>query len=392
MKTKDKLAVTLIKAELFKQGGLEKYTWEIAHDFCAQGCDVTVLTSGSVQAPFSNSQLNIVAFPIHHIFSFSNVVHFDKACAQYLAKNPSPIIFGLDRNSFQTHLRAGNGAHAAYLSHRSKKEGFAKRLSFAVNPLHRSILSLEKKGFEHPELKILFTNSFMVKQEILNFYCTDPNKIQVVHNGVEWHAMQYSFDQWESQKERTLKDLKLDPGAFHFIFIGHNFLRKGLDKLLFALALIKNEHFQLSVIGKDKNASYFEALVHRLGLTRKVFFFGAQKQTARFYQMADCLVIPSLYDPFANVTVEALAMGLFTISSKGNGGHEILNPENGIVVESVEDSISFSQTLEAALAFRKTASSAYKIRQTVKHLDFPNQLRCITEVTINSVIRLENSI
>ena len=43
-----------------------------------------------------------------------------------------------------------------------------------------------------------------------------------------------------------------------------------------------------------------------------------------FYQMADALVIPSFYDPFANVTVEALAMGLFVLSSKHNGGPEIL--------------------------------------------------------------------
>ncbi len=382
MNSKNKPAVTLIKAELFKQGGLEKYTWEIARDFCAQGCDVTLLTSGSVQTPFSHPQLKMVAFPIDHLFSVLNVVHFDKACAEYLAKNPSPIIFGLDRNRFQTHIRAGNGAHAAYLSRRSKEEGFAKSLSFAINPLHRTLLSLEKKGFEHPNLKVLFTNSFMVKQEILRFYRTDPNKIQVVHNGVEWHAMQEAFDHWESQKEKTLQELKLDPNAFQWIFVGHNFLRKGLEKLLFALAPIKNERFQLSVIGKDKNIPYFEALSQRLGLAQKVFFFGPQKQTARFYQMADCLIIPSLYDPFANVTVEALAMGLFTISSTSNGGHEILNQENGAVIESLDDPVSFSQVLRAALNFRKTAKSASLIRQTVKHLDFSNQIRSITASTI----------
>jgi UDP-glucose:(heptosyl)LPS alpha-1,3-glucosyltransferase len=386
MKAKDKPAVTLIKAELFKQGGLEKYTWEIARDFCTQGCAVTVLTSGPVQAPFSNPQLKIIAFPINHILSFLNVVHFDNACKEYLVKNPSPIIFSLDRNRFQTHIRAGNGVHAAYLRQRSKEKGFVKRLSFAINPLHRAILSLEKKGFEHPDLKILFTNSFMVKQEILRLYCTDPDKIQVVHNGVEWHAMQNTFDQWEAQKEKTLQELKLDLNAFQWIFIGHNFLRKGLEKLLFALSLIKNEYFQLSVIGKDKNLSYFEALSHRLGLAQKVFFFGPQKGIAHFYQMADCLVIPSLYDPFANVTVEALAMGLFTISSKFNGGHEILNQQNGTVIESLEDPVSFSQILKTVLNFRKTASSAHLIRQSVKHLDFSNQLRCITESTINSVV------
>jgi UDP-glucose:(heptosyl)LPS alpha-1,3-glucosyltransferase len=188
--------ITLIKSELFRQGGLEKYTWQIARDFCALGSPVTVLTSGNVTAPYSDPLLNIVSLPVKHSLSFLNVLHFDKACAAYLDQNPSPIIFSLDRNRFQTHIRAGNGVHASYLQRRSQEEGLAKKLSFSLNPLHHAILSLEKKAFEHPGLKTLFTNSEMVKKEVLQFYSTDPDKIQVVHNGVEWHALQNAFDTW----------------------------------------------------------------------------------------------------------------------------------------------------------------------------------------------------
>jgi UDP-glucose:(heptosyl)LPS alpha-1,3-glucosyltransferase len=368
--------VTLIKSELFQQGGLEKYTWQIAADFCALGSPVTVLTSGSPTSPVVHPLLNIVSLPVHHSLSFLNVLHFDKACSAYLAKHPTPVVFSLDRLRFQTHIRAGNGVHAAYLKRRSKEEGLTKKLSFALNPLHQAILSLEKKGFEHPELKTLFTNSEMVKQEVLQFYGTDPQKIQVVHNGVEWYAMQQAFDAWEAEKEAE------PHSAFQFLFIGHNFRRKGLEKLLQALALIKQEHFQLSVVGKDKEISYFETLVQQLGLEKKVIFFGPQKETTRFYQIADCLVIPSLYDPFANVTVEALAMGVFVLSSKSNGGHEVLNPHNGSLIESLDDPTSFAETLKQTLNRRKTKDSAIAIRQSVKHLDFSHQLRRITELSV----------
>jgi UDP-glucose:(heptosyl)LPS alpha-1,3-glucosyltransferase len=367
--------VILIKSELFKQGGLEKYTWQLARDFCALGCDITVLTSGEVNAPFAHPQLKVVSFPIAHILSVFNVMHFDRACSNYLADNPSPIVFSLDRNRLQTHIRAGNGVHAAYLDRRAKEEGFAKKVSFALNPLHRAILALERKGFEDSGLRILFTNSFMVKEEILRYYYTDPSKIQVIHNGVEWHALQDKFDVWESKRE----------DAFQFLFIGHNFARKGLDKLLAALALIKQEHFHLSVVGKDKNSAYFEELAMQLGLAEKVTFFGPQKETTAFYQRADCLVVPSLYDPFANVTVEALAMGLFTLSSKGNGGHEILTPKNGDVIESIDDPVWFSNHLRKALNFKKTAASAQVIRESVKHLDFSQQLRKMTTATLEAV-------
>ncbi len=367
--------VTLLKAQLFKQGGLEKYTWALARDFCALGSLVTILTSGDVKPPFSHPLLKIVSLPVDHALSFLNVAHFEAACKKYLAKHFTPIVFGLDRNSFQTHLRAGNGSHAAYLNRRSTEEGFLKKLSFAVNPLHRMILSLEKKGFEHPGLRVLFTNSQMVKQEIQQFYQTDPSKIIAIHNGVEWHAMQEAFDRWESEREKTT--------AFQFLFAGHNFFRKGLDKLLHALARIKDEHFQLSVVGHDKNADFFKHLAQKLNLSQKVFFFGPQKEMARFYSLADCLVIPSLYDPFANVTVEALAMGLFVVSSKTNGGHEVLTPQNGVVVESLEDATPFSQILKNVLQHSKTPASAQLIRQSVKHLDFSTQLRRMTELTLS---------
>ena len=101
--------------------------------------------------------------------------------------------------------------------------------------------------------------------------------------------------------------------------------------------------------------------------------------------MADCLVIPSIYDPFANVTVEALAMGLFTLSSKQNGGHEILDIHNGDVIRDLYDPADFARTLTQAMTHPKTQESAARIRQSVQHLDFSHQLRLITQTTLDSI-------
>lgn len=374
--------ITLIKSTLCKAGGLEKYTWQIARDFCALGHPVTLLTTHTNEAPFSDPLLHLVSLPVHHSLSLFNVLHFDRSCSAYLSQNPTPIIFSLDRNRFQTHMRAGNGVHAAYLQHRARAEGCLKALSFTLNPLHRAILALEKKAFEHPHLQCLFTNSEMVKQEVLQFYpAANPSKICVVHNGVEWHEMQPAFDEWQTKREQTARAWNLDPKAHQFLFIGHNFHRKGLDKLLRALSLIAHEHFQLCVIGKEKNLRHFQHLTQALHLSDKVFFLGPQPETTPFYQLADTLVIPSLYDPFANVTVEALAMGVFTLSSRHNGGHEVLTPHNGSVIPSLRDAAGFALALREALSRPKTASSALAIRNSVQHLDFSHQIRRITQVT-----------
>lgn len=375
--------ITLLKSDLLKTGGLEKYTWQIARAFCAMKIPVQILTTGVQKSPLEDPFLQIISFPLKRWMSCWNVLDFDLACTNYLTRFPSPIVFGLDRNRFQTHLRAGNGVHAAYLQHRGQEEGLLKKCSFAINPLHKMILSLEKKGFEHPQLRAIFTNSEMVKRQITQFYQTDPNRIHVVHNGVEWNGLKDAFDEWETEKEKWLAHFSLNPLAYQFLFMGHNFRRKGLTKLLQALAYIRKENFQLCIVGKDKNTSYFQGFAKKLQLQDKTFFLGPQSQSVRFYQMADCVVIPSLYDPFANVTVEALAMGNLVLSSRLNGGHEILTSENGLIVKNLDDSKEFAKLLLQALQLPKTAERARQIRQSIAHLDFPNQLQKITQVTIH---------
>ncbi len=357
-------------------GGLEKYTWQIAQAFQKKGAEVTILTTGP--EPETISGINIVRFPIDRPFSAWNVRDFDKACSDYLQSHPAPLIFGLDRNRYQTHLRAGNGSHASYLNMRAQEEGLLKALSFRCNPLHRLLLKIEKESFEHPELQVLFTNSHMVREEILDQYNVEPNKVKVVHNGVEWSELQYDFDAWELVRAPLAKALRLDLNCHQFLFIGHNYKRKGLDKLLHALALLKEKDVQLSVVGKDKDIAFYEKLTSQLNLTSQVRFFGAQKEIRSFYQIADTLVIPSLYDPFANVTVEALALGVFVVSSRRNGGHEVLTSSTGAIIPSLTDPESIAETLKIALKYPKTRASADAIRASVRHLDFPNALSLIT--------------
>ena len=268
--------------------------------------------------------------------------------------------------------RSSNGVHAANLQIRRKLEGFFKGISFALNPLHRLLLKIEKESFEHPELQMVFTNSHMVRSQILEFYATDPKKIHVIHNGVEWNEMETDFQHWPR--------LSRERDQYHFLFIGHNFHRKGLKNLLDALSCVKNPDFHLSVVGRDKNEEWFKSYAEKLLLKDKVSFYGTMPSIRPFYQCADALVIPSFYDPFANVTVEALAMGLFVISSKTNGAHEILTPESGKIFENQEELVS---ALEAAMEKPKSWESSVKIRNSVRHLDFSDQLTKLCDLCLS---------
>lgn len=204
----------------------------------------------------------------------------------------------------------------------------------------------------------------------------------MIHNGVEWHEMARPFGEWVSSKNQIATDLNLDPLSYHFLFVGSGYKRKGLDPFLRAFARLKNEDVHLSVIGKERDMKVYLDLARSLGLEEKVSFFGPQKDVSPYYQIADALVIPSYYDPNANVTIEALAMGLFVISSKTNGGAEVIPEGCGLLLDDLDDEKAFAETLKEALDHPKTWVSSQRIRALVQNLDFQNQLDKLIDITL----------
>ncbi len=369
--------VFFLKTHMSADGGLEKYTYRLMEAFIKKGHFVSVCTSSK----FESSQIKNHLIRLPMVPRFLKALFFDQYAQNILKKEKPHIIFGMDRTTNQTHIRAGNGVHKAYLEKRKHFESFWKKPCFSLSSLHQTTLYIEKKAFENPNLKKLFTNSHMVKKEILRFYNTDPKKIQVIHNGVEYKEWEKPFLQWKNEREIFLKEKKLPQNVFHFLFIGHNFQRKGLFPLMQALSQIKEE-VHLSVIGHDKKIKKYELLAQKLKIEKKIRFFGRRKDVLSFYQMADSLVIPSFYDPFANVTLEALSMGLFVVSSKTNGGSEVLNSENGIIIEDLADIDSIKKALLVALKNPKTFKSAQKIRLSAKPYDFSQQLTKMVDETL----------
>lgn len=368
--------IAILKSRARNHGGLEKYASRIAAAFASRGSKVSILTTGSENIPHNTPSPFISVYPCKTSRwpSSLRMEQFDRYASEWIQKENPNLIFGMDRNRFQTHIRAGNGVHISYLKSRILSEGRWKYWTCLLNPMHRKILELEKTAFEHPELQKIFTNSHMVRGEILEYYNIDPRKVEVIHNGVEWEEMAPLFALQSQGKKEAIQKWQLPKDCFHFLFVGNGYFRKGLHILLQALSQIKQEDFHLSVVGKDNQIELFQAKAIQLGLKGKVHFFGPQEEMTPFYQLADALVIPSFYDPFANVTIEALAMGLFIVSSKKNGGHEIINSENGIVIEDLLQIDAVTSALRSCLKARKTFSRAQKIRDGVSNLDFSKQL------------------
>ncbi len=368
-----KKSILITKRTFSLFGGLEKNALRLAKELADKGFDVHFFSSSKLK----DMPYRCIYRPLSKNLSRTGKVRaFDLLSQKWQKKNSYHAVIGMDRTTMQTHLRAGDGCHKSYLQRRKQAASFFEKLLLPFNPMHSALLQLEKKAFENPHLKKLIVNSRMVKEEILSHYSIPEKKISVIHNGVEWIENQPLFNQTFEKQKEIKEQLALKSGSSVLLFIGNGYKRKGLPFLLRALAQIANASFYLVVIGKDKNIAYYQKFAKKMGLEKKIRFLGPQGDVYPYYQLADCLIIPSLYDPFANITLEALSMGLYVLSSAYNGGKEILTDSIGRIVD-IFDQNSFSKELLSLIEKKKTPSSALKIRSAIKGFDFSNQMHTL---------------
>jgi exopolysaccharide biosynthesis WecB/TagA/CpsF family protein len=110
-----------------------------------------------------------------------------------------------------------------------------------------------------------------------------------------------------------------------FVFAGRLVAQKDPETLLRAFALVNDPDARLIILGEGPLRSALMALAARLWIATRVYFAGFQANPLPWIVRADALVLPSLYEGFGNVIVEALACGTPVIATDcPSGPAEIL--------------------------------------------------------------------
>ena len=257
--------------------------------------------------------------------------------------------------------RAGDGVHATWLELRNKP---FDRLA----PWHRYTLAAEAGMFRHPALRAVICNSHMVRDDIARRFGVGDEKLQVIYNGVDLDAFHPQLREEHGRALRQKIGVGLgDNGAVPVIlFVGSGYERKGLPTLLHALSLMSRSDARLWVIGRDKHELLMRKLAQTLGVDERVLFLGAQADVKPFYGAADVFALPTIYDPFPNAALEALACGLPIVTTTTCGAAELVTSANGKVINA-GDAAALAASLDALCA--KAALMRDAARASVAHLD-----------------------
>lgn len=215
--------------------------------------------------------------------------------------------------------RAGDGVHREWLTQRSRQLNALARMLLQANPYHLYLKTAERRMFESKRLRAVICNSRMVKQEILAHFRIDEHKIHVIPNGID---SQDFHPDLKRRREEYRRQWRIPADATVYLFVGSGYQRKGLKQSIEALARLPQGC--LAVVGYDKHEQHYRNLAKQLHVEDRVLFFGSQQNVKPFYGLSDAFVLPTLYDPFPNAALEAMACGLPVITSEKSGAAEIL--------------------------------------------------------------------
>lgn len=204
------------------------------------------------------------------------------------------------------------------------------------------------------------------EQDTLRSLISHEGRIEVIPGGTDlniFHTM---------PKTDARASLGFDPNEAIILYVGRFDPRKGIETLVRACALLQDESgrtqgemptplppFRLVIVGgtdpdpvDSSERDRIEQLVQATGLANRTLFVGqvGHDRLPLYYTAADVCVIPSYYEPFGLVAIEAMACGTPVVASDVGGlKFTVIPEETGLLVPS-RDPIAFAQAIDRVLS------------------------------------------
>jgi glycosyltransferase involved in cell wall biosynthesis len=309
-------------------GGIVSYVYNVSKKIIDSGHNPTVICTHlkkTLPKYETHENINIIRHPYYKIHGLPidilAPIYFEIRLEKFLSKNVSDydIIwsnFFLEAfascKAFRKKIPLIFIIHAVaskMIKLYNKYPNAERFLKSYVNSLYLQYLLMEKKAIKESD-KIV-TLSKMRAREICDYYNLNKDKVIVIPPGINLEKF------YPSKKDISLlKELNIPNNCKIILTVCRLSFEKNIETLIKAFTKISIENVVLIIVGKGDQKRYLEELVKKLNLTKKVIFTGERKDIERFYRIADLFVLPSIYEGFGLVYLEAMACGVPCIALK----------------------------------------------------------------------------
>jgi glycogen synthase len=189
----------------------------------------------------------------------------------------------------------------------------------AGDDINREVYEVEKAGMNAADMVVAVSNK--TREKIIEKYGISPDKVKVVHNGVE-------FKKSDGGITSFVKKIK-ESGGKIVLFAGRITVQKGPDYFVaMADKILKYEPNTFFLIsGSGDMEEYMVREVASRGIADKFIFCGwlRGEELARIYRDSDIYVMPSVSEPFGILPLECMISDTPVLISKESGVSEVVS-------------------------------------------------------------------
>lgn len=256
-----------------------------------------------------------------------------------------------------------------------------KQFLLSVSGKQRALLSLEQRvsqGVGSGRPWGIICISPMMRRDLTALYGVPVNRLPLLENPL---MLSRPAERDMVAMRKWFRDMyKINNNDRVAVFAGHDFRRKGLAAAVRAVAAAKTP-WRLLVVGLGKVRPYLD-MARRLGVADRVVFVGPTREMTRVYSAGDALLLPTFYDSYGLVAMEALTCGLPVISTRFLGCGELLAAHGlATIVDSPRDVAGLAAALDSVdTAWDRRAERADKTFEVAAASRPENYMRSLIEL------------
>ena len=225
-----------------------------------------------------------------------------------------------------------HSVHAAAL----KEAWNAGDRRFLLNPIHPWLVTRNRLTYRLGRHRKIVVVGSRLLAELERWHGVSGDRVVHIPNGIDVERFHPGR---REARPRVLAGLGIEADARVILFAGHEFERKGLEVAIRALA--RMEAGAVLIVVGDDDPSRFRVLATELGAGDRVYFAGRREDMPDLYGAADAFLLPSRYESFALVCIEALATGVPVVAPRIGGVEDyVVDGVNGFLVDRDEHAIA----------------------------------------------------
>ncbi len=330
------MRIALTYPEVALTGGVERVVVHAANHLAGRGHDVTVFAT-TVAPGVLDRAVTVVDVPAGRGPEPRRALAYRRNATRALAAAPAFDVHG----SFSA-LSPLGGVYWTPSVHRSAYLEAVRRrdalgaLAVRANPFHRVRLRLEREAFAAEGYARVVVQTPELGREVAEHYGVPGNDIEVVPLGVDVDA--FSPVRRAAARSAARRAHGFADADRVVAFVANELERKGYDTLLESVERL-DERTRLLVVGRMRPPEH-----------PRVTWAGATDDVLGQLAAADAFALPTRYEPWGLVIIEALAAGLPVVTTRLAGASEAVQEERtGVLLDDAHDVDALTDGLRWAL-------------------------------------------